>query len=79
MNSDKTIAFFSQNTSVEVQEELKVLLGVPVIKNYEKYLGLPSFVGREKKACFNHIKERIWANARMEGEIVVSGRQGNND
>ena len=59
VNSDKTTAFFSRNTSVETQEELKVLLGVPVIKNYEKYLGLPSFVGREKKACFNHIKERI--------------------
>ena len=52
---------------------------MPVIKNYEKYLGLPSFVGREKKACFNHIKERIWANVRMEGEIVVLSRQGNND
>ena len=45
VNSDKTTAFFSRNTSVETQEELKVLLRVPVIKNYEKYLGLPSFVG----------------------------------
>ena len=65
VNSDKTTAFFSWNTFVEVQEELKVLLGVPVIKNYEKYLGLPSFVNCEKKACFNHIKEWIWA--KMQG------------
>ena len=27
---------------------------------YEKYLGLPSFVGRGKKASFNYIKERVW-------------------
>ena len=48
-----------------IQDELKVMLGVPAIKSYEKYLGLPSFVGRQKKACFNNIKERIWA--RMQG------------
>ena len=31
----------------------------------EKYLRLLSFIGREKKACFTQIKERIWA--RMQG------------
>ena len=34
-------------------------LDVPTIQHYEKYLGLPSFVGRDKKACFTHVKERI--------------------
>ena len=65
VNFDKTTTFFSRNTSKEVQEELKVMLGVPAIKSYKKYLGLPSFVGRQKKAYFNHIKERIWT--RMQG------------
>ena len=65
VNSDKTTTFFSRNTFEEVQEELKVMLEVLVIKNYEKYLGLPSFVGCQKKACFNQINERIWA--RMQG------------
>lgn len=46
VNSDKTTAFRSRNTSKEVQEELKVMLGMPAIKSYEKYRGLPSFVGR---------------------------------
>ena len=41
------------------------MLGVLVIKNYEKYLRFPSFVGCQKKACFNQINERIWA--RMQG------------
>ena len=40
-------------------------LGVPVIQHYEKYLGLPSFIGRDRKACFVNMKERIWA--RMQG------------
>ena len=56
VNSDKTMAFFSHNTSEAIQGELQILLGVPVIRNYEKYLGLPSFVGRQKKACFIQIK-----------------------
>ena len=41
------------------------MLGVPIIKDYEKYLGLLSFVGRQKKACFNKVKERI--QAKMQG------------
>ena len=46
VNKDKTTLFFSRNTLEEVQEEIKVLLGVSAIKHYEKYLGLPSFVGK---------------------------------
>ena len=35
-------------------------LGVPKIRNYEKYLGLPSLVGKRKKESFNFIKEKVW-------------------
>lgn len=37
-----------------------MLLGVPSIRQYEKYLGLPTFVGRAKKQSFVYIKEWIW-------------------
>ena len=65
INKEKTTLFFSKNTDEATQEALKVALGVPVIRNYEKYLGLPSFVGRDRNACFSQIKERIWS--RMQG------------
>ena len=45
---------------------------MPAIKHYEKYLGLPSFVGRQKKACFNQIKERIWAKMQGWKEKLLS-------
>ena len=32
VNSDKTTVFFSRNTLEVIQEELKVMLGVPIIK-----------------------------------------------
>ena len=59
INKEKTTLFFSRSTDEATQEALKVALSVPVIRHYEKYLGLPSFVGRDRNACFTQIKERI--------------------
>ena len=47
-------------------------MGVPAIKQYDKYLGLPSLVGRQKKACFNQIKERIWNKMQSWKERLLS-------
>ena len=49
INKDKTTLFFSRSISLATKETIKVLLGVPEIKEYEKYLGLPTVVGRNKK------------------------------
>ena len=48
INKDKTTLFFSRSISLATKETIKVLLGVPEIKEYEKYLGLPTVVGRNK-------------------------------
>ena len=42
--------FRSNNTSNVSKEEIKNLLGVAEIKEYERYLGLPTVVGRKNKA-----------------------------
>lgn len=60
VNKDKTTLFFSKNTEEDIKKTIKLSLGVPAIQHYEKYLGLPSFVGRNKRACFTQVKERIW-------------------
>lgn len=36
------------------------LLGVPKVKEFEKYIGLPAVVRRNKKDGLNYIKERFW-------------------
>lgn len=59
INKGKTIVFFSKCTNEEWRQLIKNTLGVVEIRNYEKYLGLPSLVGRNKKASFNYIKERV--------------------
>ena len=65
INKEKTTLCFSRNTDEATQEAIKVALDVPAIRQYEKYLGLPSLVGRNRTACFTQIKERIWG--RMQG------------
>ena len=55
----KTSLFFSQNTRDEVKEEIKIRFGAQIIHQHEKYLGLPSLVGRNKRNSFNDIKEKL--------------------
>ena len=59
MNRAKKSLFFSSNTLREVEEEIKSRFGAQVIKQHEKYLGLPSLMGRRKRNTFNDIKEKL--------------------
>ena len=43
-----------------MKESIKQALGVPVVQQYEKFLGLPSFIGRKKKESFDNIKQKVW-------------------
>ena len=60
INKAKTTVFFSKSTKEDQRDVIKNMLGVTEIRHYEKYLGLPSLVGRNKKSSFNYIKERVW-------------------
>lgn len=58
-NSNKTTLFFNRNVSKSAKDLIKHLLGVLEIKEYEKYLGLPAVVGRNKRVSLNYIKDRV--------------------
>ena len=60
VNSKKTNLFFGKSVSDATKNALKYFLGVPEIKEYEKYLGLLAVVGRKKKESLVYIKEWIW-------------------
>lgn len=71
INREKTTLFFSKSTPHGMQEAIKNALGVPVVQQYEKYLGLPSFIGRNKKASFDNIKQRVWKKIQgWEGKLL---------
>ena len=72
INKAKTIVFFSESTTKENRQRVKNILGVEEIQSYEKYLGLPSLVGKKKKASFNYIKERVWRKLQGWEEKLLS-------
>ena len=53
------IFFSSKSTPQDLQDTIKIALGVSVVQQYEKYLGLLSFIGRKKKESFENIKQRV--------------------
>ncbi|KAL0448420.1 UNVERIFIED_CONTAM: hypothetical protein Slati_1398400 [Sesamum latifolium] len=46
------------------QLELASVLGVTVVPKHDKYLGLPTIVGRSKKELFEGLKDSIWGKLR---------------
>ncbi|CAL8173222.1 unnamed protein product [Prunus armeniaca] len=44
---------------MHLRNEVSSVLKIPTVEFHEKYLGLPTVIGRKKKDCFNGIKERL--------------------
>ncbi|XP_019190015.1 PREDICTED: uncharacterized protein LOC109184468 [Ipomoea nil] len=59
VNYHKSSICYSKNTQDDSREEVAQILGVTQAPNFGKYLGLPSFVGRNKKAAFSYIEDKI--------------------
>jgi hypothetical protein len=60
MNQSKTSIFFSRNTLAIEKEEILAIAGVPATQRYDKYLGLPTLVGKSRTTAFKNIIERVW-------------------
>ena len=72
VNRDKTTIFFNKSIPIPTQNEIKDILNVPIIRQYEKYLGLPSLIGRNKAESFTQIKERVWHKLKGWKEKLLS-------
>ncbi|XP_031103094.1 uncharacterized protein LOC116006746 [Ipomoea triloba] len=59
VNYHKSSICFSRNTPESAREEVAGVLGVVQAQNFGKYLGLPNFVGRNKRAAFAYIEDKI--------------------
>ena len=72
LNWEKTNIFFSKVVNEETKAEISNFLQVPEVREYEKYLGLPAMVGRNRKASLNFIKERVWSKLQGWKEKLLS-------
>ncbi|XP_019176908.1 PREDICTED: uncharacterized protein LOC109172215 [Ipomoea nil] len=59
VNYHKSSICYSKNTSEFDRDEVTQNFGVVQAPNFGEYLGLPSFVGRNKKAVFSYIEDKI--------------------
>lgn len=60
INQRKIALFFNSNTAEAIQNEVRFFWGAESTSNYEKYLGLPTFIGRGKFAAFATIQDKVW-------------------
>ena len=72
LNREKTTMFFSKATPNERKIEIINELGISEVREYEKHLGLPAVVGRNKMASLNFIKERVWNKLQGWKEKLLS-------
>ena len=72
INRGKTQLFSNSNTDMKTKNKVKDQLGVEAVTQYEKYLELPSFVGRGKKESFSYIRERVWHKIQGWKEKLLS-------
>ena len=77
INKDKTTLFLSKFVSLAIKNSIKLLLEVPKIKEYEKYLGLPIVVGKNKRVILNYIKDRVWSKLQgwKEQLLLQAGKE----
>lgn len=72
MNLDKFVVCFNPNTSEEAKSLMQEALGIPGVNCHEKYLGLPTLVGRNKKRMFGHLKEKVYKMVKTSKERSLS-------
>ena len=72
VNLDKTDVVFSKCVDTNRRAEIVTTLGVKEVVKHDKYLGLPTIVGRSKKVIFAALKERIWKKIQGWQEKLLS-------
>ena len=59
INRQKTSIFFSENTRLEVKQDIRALLGARIMEDCERHLGLPMVGGKSKVNAFKDLQEKI--------------------
>lgn len=71
INRDKSAMCFSPKTSSWIKENCCDVLDMPAVPCHERYLGLPTVVGKDKKNLFRSLSDRVWQRIHgWEGKLL---------
>lgn len=71
VNIDKFEVSFIQNVCEKVKDLIRVRMGVKVVTNHKRYLGLPLIFCRSEKDIFSLVVERLEENQGLEGAVSI--------
>lgn len=72
INFDKSSMTFSKRTSTAKRNHIGQLLGVQVVSQHDKYLGMPAIIKISKEQVFTIIRDRVWKQINGWGEKTIS-------
>ncbi|KAL0456614.1 UNVERIFIED_CONTAM: hypothetical protein Slati_1000600 [Sesamum latifolium] len=77
VNLAESVVVFSKNTPMQIRKDISEGLGIRSANKHEKYLGLPSVIGRSKKEVFSFIRDKIWSriNNWNERQLSQAGKE----
>jgi hypothetical protein len=77
INMDKSSVFFSKGCSEQERLAIKNVLDVQRETLNEKYLGMPSDVGKSKGVAFRYLRDRVWKKVLgwLEQLLFVGGKE----
>jgi hypothetical protein len=73
VSQEKSSVYFGKGCADNYRQEIKHALQLHKETLNDKYLGLPTDVGRSKNGAFGYIKERIWKRVQGWMEKFLSG------
>jgi hypothetical protein len=72
VNLDKSSVFFSKGCPESIRQSVKTILQVPNETLNEKYLGMPSDIGRSLNGAFKYLRDRVWKRIQGWIELLLS-------
>ncbi|KAL0449472.1 UNVERIFIED_CONTAM: putative mitochondrial protein [Sesamum latifolium] len=72
INYSKSSMILSKNSPDNLKDDLPAILRLQRTDQQERYLGLPSVVGRSKKGVFSYIRDRVWQRIKGWSENNLS-------
>ncbi|XP_024171388.1 uncharacterized protein LOC112177323 [Rosa chinensis] len=74
ISTEKSAVCFSPKTNRATKEECCAILDMKVVPCQEKYLGLPTVTGRNKKGTFRGLADQVWKRVQgWDGKILSKG------